>query len=83
MPDREKVIKHIADYINAVDGLANVQWVLAELDVLKDALALLKAQEPLEPVIVNGEPECAECLYELRSDADSYCPCCGRKVKWE
>jgi hypothetical protein len=46
MTDREKVIKHIMDYINAVDGLTNVQWVLAELDVLKDALALLKAQEP-------------------------------------
>lgn len=46
MPDTEKVIKHIVGYINAVDGLANVQWVLAELDVLKDALALLKAQEP-------------------------------------
>lgn len=52
-------------------------------DVIDDIIALLKAREPLEPVIVNGEPECAECLYELRMDADSYCPCCGRKVKWE
>ena len=45
MPDREKVIKHIADCVNDVDGLTNVQWVLAELDILKDALVLLKAQE--------------------------------------
>jgi len=46
MPDREKVIKHIVDCVNDVDGLTNVQWVLAELDILKDALVLLKAQEP-------------------------------------
>lgn len=46
MTEREKVVEHIMDYINAVDGLTNVQWVLAELDILKDALALLKAQEP-------------------------------------
>ena len=39
--------------------------------------------EPLEPRIVDGEPECGMCLYELRRDADNYCPCCGRKVKWE
>jgi hypothetical protein len=39
--------------------------------------------EPLEPRIVDGEPECGMCLYELRRDADNYCPCCGRKIKWE
>ena len=39
--------------------------------------------EPLEPRIIDGEPECGFCLYELRRDADSYCPCCGRKIKWE
>lgn len=48
MTDKEKVIEHIMDYINAVDGLTNVQWVLAELDILKDALTLLKAQESIE-----------------------------------
>ena len=40
-------------------------------------------REPLEPRIVDGEPVCGMCLYELRRDADSYCPCCGRAVKWE
>lgn len=40
-------------------------------------------QEPLEPRIVDGEPECGMCLYELRRYADNYCPCCGRKVKWD
>lgn len=44
---------------------------------------LLKAQEPIEPVVIYGQYECGECRYELRKDADTYCPCCGRKVKWE
>ena len=52
---REKVIKHIVDCVNAVDGLTNVQWVLAELDILKDALALLKAQEPHIVTIADYE----------------------------
>lgn len=60
-------------------------WCVHEL--AHDASVLIaelsKKREPLEPVIINGEPECAECLYELRKDADSYCPCCGRKIKWE
>lgn len=50
--------------------------------VMADALALLKAQEPIEPVVINGQYECGECRYELRRDADTYCPCCGRMVKW-
>lgn len=39
--------------------------------------------DPLEPRIVDGEPECGMCLYELRRGVDNYCPCCGRKVKWK
>ena len=88
MPDREKVISALECISNGAkqpchdcEYSKREEWCIAEC--AKDALALLKAQEPLEPAIVNGEPECAECLYELRSDADSYCPCCGRKVKWE
>lgn len=52
-------------------------------DALDMAIEALQAQEPVKPIIVNGEPECGACRYELRADADSYCPCCGRKVKWE
>ena len=77
MPDMEKVISILSAYKNHSFGDK------AEKVTVEEIITLLKAQEPIEPVIVNGEPECAECLYELRSDADSYCPCCGRKVKWE
>lgn len=48
-----------------------------------DIIALLKAQEPIEPLFIAGQYECGECRYELRADADSYCPCCGRQVKWD
>lgn len=60
---------------------ATVKMVEGALDIVEDAA--LKVQEPVEPIMVNGEPECGACRYELRADADSYCPCCGRKVKWE
>ena len=58
----------IGDYIEAITNLSAVAP---------------KAQGPVEPVMFNGEPECGACRYELRPDADSYCPCCGRKVNWE
>ena len=62
-------------YFNASDDCSGV--------VMRYALKLLKEREPLEPVIIAGQYECGECRYELRADADSYCPCCGRKVKWD
>lgn len=49
-------------------------------NLLKDGLQYL---QPVEPIIVSGRYECGECRYELRPDADSYCPCCGKKVAWD
>lgn len=63
---------------------------------IQDALALLKAQEPVEPKKVNryidfdGEGEayipetydCGTCGKELPWKAN-YCPECGKEVKWE
>lgn len=72
MTDREKVIKHITGYINAADGLKNVQWVLAELDILKDALALLKAHEPVKP-----GPK--EVIYD-DVHRSAYCPSCDNRL---
>ena len=61
----------------------------------RDALALLKEQEPIEPVKVNRymetdengdwfSPETYDCGYcgvELHGKAN-YCHLCGRAVKW-
>ena len=94
MPDREKVIKHIADCIDAVDGLTSVQWVLVKLDELKGALNLLEAQEPVDPEVDVDEWRCGKCGHPLEHqemlgsnvlfhEQYAYCPNCGRKVKWD
>ena len=87
MLDREKVIKELArirdDYFGEVtlyDGYA-----------LDTAIALLKAQEPVEYVVhcknadlSNGtEFACGECGGSLLHKRVNYCPYCGRAVKWE
>lgn len=66
------------------------------IELLCDTLELLKAQEPIEPVKVNrymdtddngnwyspNTYDCGGCGIELPNVA-SYCPLCGRMVKWE
>lgn len=59
----------------------------------KDALSLLKAQEPVEPIeIINdfypiGDPlrtegwRCGKCKQRIAWD-DNYCSKCGTAVKW-
>lgn len=44
--DREKVIEHIADCVKIADRQMNHNWVFVRTEILRDALALLKAQEP-------------------------------------
>ena len=58
-----------------------------------DALALLKAQEPVKPVLARGWYWCGGvgCRNSLTSALDddsparkpNYCEKCGRAVKWE
>lgn len=61
---------------------------------MRDAIALLKAQEPVEPVLDIDTWKCGNCGHtlehqELLSDnvlfheQYDYCPECGRAVKWE
>ena len=100
MPDREKVIKGLeccmneytvcrvcgCPYYGRGDNLHDCYEKLST-----DAIALLKAQEPVEPIaseytaldnrkklhIVCGN--CCRCINE----DDSYCWHCGRAVKWD
>jgi hypothetical protein len=56
----------------------------------KDALALLKAQEPRDAVVVqNGIDgsggwwfQCPNCMMEIEP-RDRYCKSCGQAVKWD
>ena len=58
---------------------------------VSDALALLKAQEPVEPTIGRCEEydghdswwyQCGKCKTPIDVN-DKYCRMCGRAVKWE
>lgn len=62
---------------------------LIGLPLMRDALALLKAQEPVEPIRMNHTENkyrdyyrCPICKEDL-SYEQNYCPYCGRKVKWQ
>lgn len=59
-----------------------------------DALTLLKAREPMEPVMDIDTWKCGNCGHTLEHqellgdnilfhEQYNYCPECGRKVKWE
>lgn len=53
-------------------------------DLMKDALAMLKAQEPVEPMKRIEETEwtvCGCCKSHIISKW-SFCPYCGKAVKW-
>lgn len=54
-------------------------------DCAKDALALLKAQEPMEPKWRKGYAYCGQCGYKLHwiVEQNNFCQNCGRAVKWE
>ena len=89
--DREKVIKGLELIIWEVDH--NSMWLPGDDDI-RDAIALLKEQEAVEPKQVDlyGNDEwwglvcvCTDCNAEWMSDKANthFCPNCGKAVKWE
>lgn len=96
MPDREKVIKGLeccvsgntaicerlgCPYADEHEGISDTC-----IDTLMaDALALLKAQEAVEPTWRRGKAFCGKCGLGLHKvvEQNNYCPNCGRAVKWE
>ena len=89
MIDREKVIKGLG----IVSRMLNEMGRRNEMDIVDDALALLKEREAVEPKQVDlyGNDEwwglvcvCPDCKAEWMSDkADThFCPKCGRSVIW-
>lgn len=100
MTDEEKREK-VKDVINAFervvevfDGRISGPYFEAWMCATKDALALLKAQEPVEPTEPDEENTkyCGVCGsgvgYEVIEPSGldyvryNYCPNCGRAVKW-
>ena len=98
MPDREKVIRgpevHLLPNSRCI-GCPYPNNGICFDQLLRDALALLKEQEPVEPVkhempygiydAVKLEYRCGACGSGLRSLPkwrDKFCSVCGKAVKW-
>lgn len=80
---REKVIKGLGScveyFASKVKGVMFDEW----LEESRKAIALLKAQEPVEPVYELGITRCGQCNHEIdKYGGDNYCPQCGKAVKW-
>ena len=97
MTDREKVIKGLECCVRTI-----YDWECADncpyetqcwdgtmyLDLMRDALALLKAQQPIEPKLGGNAGvfgtwwyQCGACSGQI-NPGDKYCNNCGRSVKW-
>ena len=57
--------------------------------MLRDALALLKAQEPVKPVFDAGDGKtigqflCGKCHAKIGFGHPNFCWYCGQELKWE
>ena len=51
--------------------------------IKKDAIALLREQEPVEPWHAAWSYLCGECKKPIHQRAYAYCPWCGKAVKWD
>ena len=86
MTDREKVIEHITDCVRIADCHINHNWVFVRTEILKDALALLKEQEPNTRRWVKEHDRtnhwhcsCCGCVQGITARVYRYCPNCGAK----
>lgn len=96
MADREKVISDLKEQIAWIrdnDFHKFPGWGHAVL-AMRDALALLKEQEAVKPVVDIDTWTCGNCGHTLEHqkllgdnvlfhEQYDYCPMCGKKVKWE
>lgn len=102
MVDREKVIKGLEacrlETIKCEDSgclyIDSRHSYACFFELHADALALLKAKEPVKPVVDIDTWKCGNCGHTLEHqqllgdnvlfhEQYNYCPECGRAVKWE
>jgi len=93
MKSREDVIRGLNEEVKRADYIDTEYLDCVEVSVLRDALALLKAQEPVEPKLDVDEWRCGNCGHKLEHqellgdnvlfhEQYNYCPNCGRAVKF-
>lgn len=79
---------------DAIDGTAACKKFRSWTDAIEHSVALMKAQEPVKPVLDIDTWECGNCGHTLEHqqllgdnvlfhEQYNYCPECGRKVWWE
>lgn len=95
MPDREKVIKGLAEISEYARAKADIAGIGKGKEVFdgwyraaEDALALLKEQEPVtprwtHPTVDKNVMMCGGCGIEIPLGKPNYCPWCGMRVKWD
>lgn len=85
MTEREKIVKGLEEAFEVIAAYVPERYWGYSLNACKDALALLKAQEPVKPTWRWDYAYCGECGFHLHwmVEKNNYCPECGRKVKWE
>ena len=87
MTDRDRVIGTLNAAIDIAFG-TNCELAKIPVDIAVHAVDLLKEQEPVKPVdkwnhgFYYACGSCWEMLGIVR-EYPSYCPCCGKKVKWD
>lgn len=88
--DREKVVNGLEHAVEVFDGRIFGPMYDMWMDATKDALALLKAQEPVEATVCNNDIsgagswwyQCGKCKMPI-DPKDRFCRHCGQAVKWE
>lgn len=87
MPDGDKVISHFQDAIEA-SGKGN-RWRFVRVDIIEDAIELLKEKEPVEAKIMGESKShgswwfaCGACGHAIDPE-DNFCRECGREIKWD
>ena len=96
MTDRDKIIKKLEECLSAsCRGFRTCPYSDADWDAVREALALLKEQEPVKPDLDarNDWYRCGKCGNNLASGVrvrsfgiykwPVYCEKCGKKVKWD
>lgn len=93
MADQEKVIEMLGKVSCFFKSLLAVGWQCDAdtyreyLESVNMAIALLKEQEPVKPKWASGikgsDALCGSCWAWLFDHSWTYCPRCGRKVRWD
>ena len=86
MADRDNVINHFQDAIEASGN--GHKWRFVRVDIIEDALELLKEQEPIQMKVLEDYGSikfgcCPKCKSLINNRNYPKSCGCGRAVKWD